>query len=111
MSSNGSIFNAMLQEFDGAARLIGLDPGFGNVGSVSADLINKLGAKVVAVTDWKGGVYNAKGLDVPALIEWTAQHKTVAGFPGAEPLAADKIFGLDVDIFVPAALENVCRRR
>jgi glutamate dehydrogenase (NAD(P)+) len=80
--------------------------GFGNVGSVSADLINKLGAKVVAVTDWKGGVYNAKGLDVPALIEWTAQHKTVAGFPGAEPLAADKIFGLDVDIFVPAALEN-----
>lgn len=80
--------------------------GFGNVGSVSADLINKLGAKIVAVTDWKGGVYNAKGLDIPALIAWTAQHKTVAGFPGAEPLAADKIFGLDVDIFVPAALEN-----
>ncbi len=80
--------------------------GFGNVGSVSADLINKIGAKIVAVTDWKGGVYNAKGLDIPKLIEWTAQHKTVAGFPGAEALAADKIFGLDVDIFVPAALEN-----
>lgn len=80
--------------------------GFGNVGSVSADLINKLGAKIVAVTDWKGGVHNAKGLDIPKLIAWTAQHKTVAGFPDAEPLAADKIFGLDVDIFVPAALEN-----
>lgn len=80
--------------------------GFGNVGSVSADLINKEGAKIVAVTDWKGGVQNAKGLDIPKLIEWTAQHKTVAGFPGAEPLDPSKIFEMDVDIFVPAALEN-----
>ena len=97
-----------------AAKHLGLDikqatvavQGFGNVGSVSADLIAKLGAKIVAVTDWKGGVYNAAGLDVPALIAWTKQHKTVAGFAKAEPLAADKIFELDVDILVPAALEN-----
>jgi glutamate dehydrogenase (NAD(P)+) len=97
-----------------AAKHLGFDiaqakvavQGFGNVGSVSADLIQKLGAKIVAVTDWKGGVHNSKGLDIPKLIEWTAQHKTVAGFPGAEPLAADKIFELDVDICVPAALEN-----
>ena len=60
----------------------------------------------MAVTDWKGGVYNAKGLDVDKLIEWTAEHKTVAGFPDAEPLASDKIFELDVDILIPAALEN-----
>lgn len=80
--------------------------GFGNVGSVSADLINKIGGKIVAVTDWKGGVHNAKGLDIPKLIEWTAQHKTVAGFPGADALDPSKIFELDVDIFVPAALEN-----
>jgi glutamate dehydrogenase (NAD(P)+) len=80
--------------------------GFGNVGSVSADLIAKLGAKIVAVTDWKGGVYNANGLDIPALITWTEQHKTVAGFPGSEPLDPSKIFELDVDILVPAALEN-----
>src|SRR5512133_3666551 len=39
--------------------------GFGNVGSVSADLLAKIGAKIVAVTDWKGGVYNDKGLDIP----------------------------------------------
>jgi glutamate dehydrogenase (NAD(P)+) len=80
--------------------------GFGNVGSVSADLLAQQGAKVVAVTDWKGGVYNAAGLDVDKLIEWTGQHKTVAGFPGAEPLDAAKIFELDVDILIPAALEN-----
>ena len=80
--------------------------GFGNVGSVSADLLADIGAKVVAVTDWKGGVYNAKGLDVKKLIDHTQQHKTVAGFPGAEALDPSKIFGLDVDILVPAALEN-----
>jgi glutamate dehydrogenase (NAD(P)+) len=97
-----------------AAKHLGFDikgatvavQGFGNVGSVSADLISKIGAKIVAVTDWKGGVYNAKGLDIPKLIEWTAQHKTVAGFTKAEKLAPEKIFELDVDVVVPAALEN-----
>ena len=97
-----------------AARHLGLDikqarvavQGFGNVGSVSADLIARLGAKIVAVTDWKGGVYNASGLDVPALIAWTKEKKTVAGFPKADALAVDKIFEMDVDILVPAALEN-----
>jgi glutamate dehydrogenase (NAD(P)+) len=97
-----------------AAKHLGLDmrkatvavQGFGNVGSVSAELISRLGAKIVAVTDWKGGVYNAKGLDIEKLIAWTAEHKTVAGFPAAEALAADTIFDLDVDVCIPAALEN-----
>ncbi|HUF24737.1 MAG TPA: Glu/Leu/Phe/Val dehydrogenase [Vicinamibacterales bacterium] len=80
--------------------------GFGNVGSVSADLLADIGAKVVAVTDWKGGVYNDKGLDIKKLIAHTQQHKTVADFPGAEELDGSKIFGLDVDILIPAALEN-----
>jgi glutamate dehydrogenase (NAD(P)+) len=80
--------------------------GFGNVGSVSADLLAAIGAKVVAVTDWKGGVYNPKGLDVPALLAFAAQHKTVAGFPGAEPLSNDDLWALDVDVLIPAALEN-----
>jgi len=97
-----------------AAKHLGLDiknatvavQGFGNVGSVSADLISKLGAKIVAVTDWRGGVHNPKGLDVEQLIKWTAEKKTVAGFPGADALAADKVFEMDVDILIPAALEN-----
>jgi glutamate dehydrogenase (NAD(P)+) len=97
-----------------AAKHLGLDiknatvavQGFGNVGSVSAQLISRLGAKIVAVTDWKGGVYNAKGLDVDKLAAWTAEKKTVAGFPDADKLASDKIFEMDVDILVPAALEN-----
>jgi glutamate dehydrogenase (NAD(P)+) len=81
--------------------------GFGNVGSVSADLLAKAGAKIVAVTDWKGGVYNERGLDIPKLLEYAAAHdKTVDGFPGGEPLSNEKLWGLGVDVLIPAALEN-----
>jgi glutamate dehydrogenase (NAD(P)+) len=97
-----------------AARHLGLDikgatvavQGFGNVGSVSADLLSKIGAKIVAVTDWKGGVYNPAGLDIAKMLEFSKQHKTIDGFPGGEPLENDQLFSLDVDVLVPAALEN-----
>jgi glutamate dehydrogenase (NAD(P)+) len=80
--------------------------GFGNVGSVSADLMAQQGAKIVAVTDWMGGVYNDKGLDVAKLIDYMSQHRTVAGYPGADPIDNAKMLALDVEILVPAALEN-----
>ena len=80
--------------------------GFGNVGAIGAQLMAEHGAKIVGVTDWKGGVRNDKGLDIPKLQQWVAENKTVAGFPGGEPLAAADIFKLDVDILVPAALEK-----
>jgi glutamate dehydrogenase (NAD(P)+) len=80
--------------------------GFGNVGSVSADLIHQLGGRIIAVTDWKGGVYNRAGLDVQQLIAWTAHHHTVDGFPGAEALTNEELYALDVDVLIPAALEN-----
>jgi glutamate dehydrogenase (NAD(P)+) len=97
-----------------AAKHLGLDisrmtvavQGFGNVGSVSADLISKLGAKVVAVTDWKGGVQNPAGLDITQMIEYAKQHRTIDGFPGGDPIENDQLFSLDVDVLVPAALEN-----
>ncbi len=82
--------------------------GFGNVGSVSADLLAREGVRIVAVTDWKGGVVNEAGLDVRALLDYVQHHpqRTVDGFPGGTPLSPDQIFGLGVDILVPAALEN-----
>jgi glutamate dehydrogenase (NAD(P)+) len=80
--------------------------GFGNVGSVSADLLSRIGARIVAVTDWKGGVYNDKGLDIAKMLEYAQQHRTIDGFPGGEKLDNTKLFGLDVDVLVPAALEN-----
>ncbi len=80
--------------------------GFGNVGSISAELLaQEMGVKIVAVTDWKGGVYNKAGLDVGKLLEYAQQKKTVAGFPG-EPLGNADLFKLDVDVLIPAALEN-----
>jgi glutamate dehydrogenase/leucine dehydrogenase len=80
--------------------------GFGNVGGISAELLAEQGAKIVAVVDWKGGVHNAKGLDVAKLTDYVRQHKTVAGFTGGEPLTNEQLFKLEVDVLIPAALEN-----
>src|SRR4026209_1100320 len=90
-----------------AANHLGLDitglrigvQGFGNVGSVSADLLAKAGAKIVAVTDWKGGVFNERGLDIPKLLEYAATHdKTVDGFSGGERVSEDKTWGTHVAV-------------
>jgi glutamate dehydrogenase (NAD(P)+) len=82
--------------------------GFGNVGSISADLLAREGANIVAVSDWKGGVGNARGLDIPKLMEYVRDNpeRTVAGFPGGEPITPDQFWALDVDVLIPAALEN-----
>ncbi len=97
-----------------SARHLGFDvrgakvavQGFGNVGSISAELLAILGAKIVAISDWKGGVYNEKGLDLIRLEEHVRAHKTVDGFGGGASLTNDQLFALDVDVLIPAALEN-----
>ena len=80
--------------------------GFGNVGSVAADLLSDLGAKIIAVTDWKAGVYNAAGLDINKLLAHNGERRTVEGFPGAEPITNAELFKLDVDVLIPAAIEE-----
>src|SRR6476469_589299 len=80
--------------------------GFGNVGSISAQLLAEIGARIVGMTDWKGGVYTEKGLDLAGLTDHVRQHKTVAGFSGGAPLSNEQLFGLEVDVLIPAALEN-----
>ncbi|NOT32548.1 MAG: Glu/Leu/Phe/Val dehydrogenase [Candidatus Eisenbacteria bacterium] len=79
--------------------------GFGNVGSVSADLLAKQGARILAVSDVTGAIHNPDGLDIPALIKWVADHRGVKGFPGSKPLDRS-IIEYDCDILIPAALEN-----
>jgi glutamate dehydrogenase (NAD(P)+) len=81
--------------------------GFGNVGSTAAMLLEREGCKVVAITDRAGGVYNKAGVDVQAAIAYTKQHGTLEGFGGGDGLTNDELFALDVDVLVPAALENV----
>jgi glutamate dehydrogenase (NAD(P)+) len=81
--------------------------GFGNVGSISADLLAKEGAIIVAVADKSGGLINPKGLDVPDLIHWVREHRQLAGYPKAEAITNEQLLTCDCDVLVPAALENV----
>jgi len=81
--------------------------GFGNVGSVTADLLAKEGATIVAVTDKSGGLFNATGLDIPDLLTWTREHRQLAGYPRGEAITNDELLTSDCDVLVPAALENV----
>ena len=81
--------------------------GFGNVGSHAARLIAELGGKIVAVSDIGGGISNKEGLDIPKLLEWVSENKTVAGFPGGEGFDGSDIPTFDADVFIPAAMEDV----
>jgi glutamate dehydrogenase (NAD(P)+) len=97
-----------------AADTIGLDvskatatvQGFGNVGSIAALSLARYGVKVIAVTDAGGGLFNANGLNLWDLQKHVATHRTVAGFPEAEPLTNEQLLALPCDILVPAALER-----
>ncbi|MEA2026661.1 MAG: Glu/Leu/Phe/Val dehydrogenase [Chloroflexota bacterium] len=97
-----------------AARHIGLDiigatiavQGFGNAGSVAATLLDSMGARVVAVSDTQGGIYRPEGLDIKIVKAWKAEHGTVVGFPGTENISNADLLELNVDVLVPAALEN-----
>ncbi len=80
--------------------------GFGNAGSIAAQLLHAAGAKVVAVSDSAGCIYNKNGLDIPELIHMKALCGHVEGFPESEPISPAELLALDCDILVPAALEN-----
>ncbi|WP_337024371.1 MULTISPECIES: Glu/Leu/Phe/Val family dehydrogenase [unclassified Pantoea] len=97
-----------------AATKLGIDvsssrvavQGFGNVGSVSAELFHAIGAKVVAVQDHKATLYLSSGVDIPALHTWQQAHGSIAGFPGADTIADEHFWTQPYDILVPAALEG-----
>lgn len=80
--------------------------GFGNVGSVAAKLIAAQGAKVVALSDVNGGIYNKNGIDVNAALRKVKETGTIVNLEGTEPITNKQLLELDVDFLVPAALEN-----
>jgi glutamate dehydrogenase (NAD(P)+) len=80
--------------------------GFGNVGGTAAHLFHEAGAKILAVYDHTGVVYNAHGLNVPALLDHVHQHGGVAGAPDTETLEPNEFWSLETDILIPAALEG-----
>ncbi|MBU8907604.1 Glu/Leu/Phe/Val family dehydrogenase [Desertibacillus haloalkaliphilus] len=97
-----------------AARFLGMDlrqctaslQGFGNVGSMTAKFLDELGVKIVAVTDANGGIYDGNGLDIPDLLAFVKDGRSVTEYTKAKPLNNQDLFSLPVDIFVPAAIEN-----
>lgn len=78
--------------------------GFGKVGGALAYLLTSLGMRIVAVGDLGGAVENRAGLDIPELSAHVRDHRSVADFPLADPLDPAGLFGVDCDVFVPAAL-------
>jgi glutamate dehydrogenase (NAD(P)+) len=85
--------------------------GFGNVGSVSADLLSKEGAVIVAVSDKSGGLHRPQGLDISDVLKWVRERRQLAGYPKADAIPNDQVLTLDCDVVVPAATENVITRK
>jgi glutamate dehydrogenase (NAD(P)+) len=85
--------------------------GFGNVGSVAAQLLAREGCRIIAISDRSGAFYNRKGIDIAAAVAYLRQHRTLEGLTGGEPISNDDLLTLDVDVLVPAALENVITSR
>jgi glutamate dehydrogenase (NAD(P)+) len=85
--------------------------GFGNAGSIAAQLIGDEGATVVAVSDSTGGIHNPNGLDIKRVIAWKKEHGTVQGFPGSTDITNAEVLEVDCNILIPAALENQITER
>ncbi len=82
--------------------------GYGNAGYYSATLVEELlDCNVVAVSDSGGGVYNEDGLDIEAAKEFKRKNGTVADYSGGESITNEELLGLDVEVLIPAAIENV----
>jgi len=81
--------------------------GFGNVGTFTAKFLSEKGAKIVAVSDSKGTIYNPKGMDVEKLIRVKSETRAVKNYGDGKVLSTEKLFELPVDILIPGARPNV----
>ncbi|HVX38983.1 MAG TPA: Glu/Leu/Phe/Val dehydrogenase [Gemmatimonadaceae bacterium] len=81
--------------------------GFGNVGSVAAQLLSREGCKIVAISDRTGGYYNKNGIDIDAAIKHVQRVRSLEGFAGGDQITNEELLEAPVDVLVPAALENV----
>ena len=85
--------------------------GFGNVGSTAAMLLEREGARITAISDRTGGVYNPQGIDVMAAIEYVRRNRDLDGFAGGDAITNDELLTLEVDVLLPAAMENLITSR
>lgn len=80
--------------------------GFGNVGSFAAKFSYERGARILAVSDVSGGIFNGDGLNIPELLEYVKANKVVKGFPGSQPISNSELLELECDGLFPCALEG-----
>ena len=99
----GRAMDALKLKPEGTTAVI---QGFGNVGSVAAGTMARSGTSIIAVSDVSGGIYNQNGLDLNAIDDHLAKHRTLAGFPGGAAISQEDLLVLPCDILVPAALER-----
>lgn len=104
--------NGVMYSVQSAAKQIGLTlgasttvavQGYGNVGSYAVKGLAALGCKIIAITDHKGGITNAKGINLAELDKYHDEHRTVHGFKDAEAIGNAELFALKCDILIPAA--------
>ena len=81
--------------------------GFGNVGSISAHLLQDEGCKIIAVSDSRSGIYNPNGLDARDVLRFKKETGSVVGYPGADTITNEELLELECGVLVPAALEEV----
>ncbi|MFB6186256.1 MAG: Glu/Leu/Phe/Val dehydrogenase, partial [Halobacteriaceae archaeon] len=104
MMAARELFDFMGYQLEGASVAI---QGYGNAGSVAAKLIEDVGANVVAVSDSSGGIYNPRGFDTRDVKEFKSQSGSVVGYDDVEEeISNEDLLTLDVDLLIPAALEN-----
>jgi len=84
--------------------------GFGQVGGAAARKMEKIGCKIVGVSDHMGGVYNANGLRYDSLMAYVQQNKTLKGYPEGENITNDQLLELDCEVLIPAAIERVIHK-
>ena len=81
--------------------------GFGNVGSETALALQNYGAKIIALSDYAGAIYNARGIDVKKALAYIKSEKVLKDFPDAEPIANEQLLELPCTVLAPCALERV----
>jgi glutamate dehydrogenase (NAD(P)+) len=120
ISIGGSVFRreatgaGVVMVTEQAARRLGFElpgrscvvQGFGNVGGVAASELHERGALVIAVSDVSGGVHDERGLDVPALHAYVAEHGSLEGYDSCERITNEQLLELPCDVLVLAARED-----
>jgi glutamate dehydrogenase (NAD(P)+) len=80
--------------------------GYGNAGSIAAQLMHAEGSRIIAVSDSRGGIFDPSGVEPDRVIAWKQEHGTVQGFPGAKDITNAELLEIECDVLIPAALEN-----